>query len=164
MLLRLERIHGRWSLWISRRWNSLSISSFTSSDRFPCTFSHWVFACSLLIPKVKNSLIRCRWRIDYCTVNSFMQLLYLWSEHLYSCVTFFQVMPGEFVNSHFLSSLQFFHFMDISDEFLEVLFLVEPILREVGPALFEILHTHNSCHPFPNDWNELVFEIHECKC
>ena len=45
-----------------------------------------------------------------------------------------------------------------------MLFLVESILREVGPALFEILHTHNLRYPFPNDWNELVFEIHECKC
>ena len=45
-----------------------------------------------------------------------------------------------------------------------MLFLVEPILREVEPALFEILHTHNQHYPFPNDWNELVFEIHECKC
>ena len=40
-------------------------------------------------------------------------------------------------------------------ESLEVLFLVAPILREVGPALFEILHTHNLRY--------LVFEIHECK-
>ena len=30
-------------------------------------------------------------------------------------VTFSQFMPGEFVNSHFLCSLQFFHLMDISD-------------------------------------------------
>ena len=42
-----------------------------------------------------------------------------------------------------------------------MLFLVEPILREAWPALFEILHAHNSHCPFPNDWNELVFEIHE---
>ena len=34
-------------------------------------------------------------------------------------------------------------------------FLVAPILREVGPALFEILHTHNLRY--------LVCEIHECK-
>ena len=45
-----------------------------------------------------------------------------------------------------------------------MLFLVAPILREVGPALFEILHIHNWRYPVPNDWNELVFEIHECKC
>ena len=45
-----------------------------------------------------------------------------------------------------------------------MLFLVEPILREVGPALFEILHTHSLRYPMPNDWNDLVFEIHECKC
>ena len=43
-------------------------------------------------------------------------------------------------------------------EFLEVLFLVEPILHEAWPALFEIVHhTHNLHSPFPNDWNELVF-------
>ena len=48
--------------------------------------------------------------------------------------------------------------------YLEVLFLVEPILRDVWPALFEILHTHNLRYPFPNDWNELVIELHECKC
>ena len=28
-------------------------------------------------------------------------------------------------------------------------FLVEPILREVWPALFEILHTHKLRNPFP---------------
>ena len=39
-----------------------------------------------------------------------------------------------------------------------MLFLVEPLLREVGPALFEILHTHNLRYPFPNDGNELVFK------
>ena len=33
-----------------------------------------------------------------------------------------------------------------------------------GLALFEILHTHNLQNPFPNDENELVFEIHKCKC
>ena len=43
-------------------------------------------------------------------------------------------------------------------------FLVEAIVREVWPTLFEILHTHNERYPFPNDWNELFFEIHECKC
>ena len=49
-------------------------------------------------------------------------------------------------------------------EYLEVLFLVEPILREVWPALFEILHTHNLRYPTPDDWNELVVEVHQCKC
>ena len=62
-----ERIHGWWSPCKSRRWNRLSISFFTSSDKFPCTISHWVSACSTLIPRVKHSLIRSRWRIDYCT-------------------------------------------------------------------------------------------------
>ena len=61
-------------------------------------------------------------------------------------------MPGEFVNSHFLSSLQFFHLMDISDASIsKVLFLVEPILREVWPAFFEILLLHNLRYPVPND-------------
>ena len=45
-----------------------------------------------------------------------------------------------------------------------MLFLDEPILRAVGPALFEVLHAHNLHYPFSNDWNELVFEIHGCKC
>ena len=45
-----------------------------------------------------------------------------------------------------------------------MLFLVEPILPNAWPALFEILHTHNLRYPITNDWNELVFEIHECKC
>ena len=40
----------------------------------------------------------------------------------------------------------------------------EPILREVVRALFEILHTHNLRHPIPTDENELVVEIHECRC
>ena len=40
-----ERIHGRWFPYKSRCWNRLSISFFTSSDKFPCTFSHWVFTC-----------------------------------------------------------------------------------------------------------------------
>ena len=48
--------------------------------------------------------------------------------------------------------------------FLEVLFLAAPILRQVWLALFEILHTHKLLNPFPNDWNKLVFENHECKC
>ena len=33
-----------------------------------------------------------------------------------------------------------------------------------GLALVEIFHTHNLRYPFPNDWYELVFEIHECEC
>ena len=56
-----------------------------------------------------------------------------------------QFVSGEFVNSHFLSSLQFFQ-------------------ANSSPALFDILHTHNLRYPIPNDWNELAFEIHECKC
>ena len=55
--------------------------------------------------------------------------------------------------------------MDISDTSIsKYFFLVEQILREVWPALFEILDTHNLRYPIPNDWNELVVEIHECKC
>ena len=82
------------------------------------------------------------------------------SELLYGGATFSQFLPGEFVNSHFLSSLQFFHFMDISDVSIsKCFFLVEPILREVWPALLEILHTLNLRNPLPNDWTELVSEI-----
>ena len=42
------------------------------------------------------------------------------------------------------------------------IFLVAPILREVWPALFKILHTHNLHCQLTND--ELVFETHEWKC
>ena len=41
-------------------------------------------------------------------VHSVLQLLY-------SSLTFSQFLPGAFVNSHFLNSLQFFYFMGISD-------------------------------------------------
>ena len=58
-----------------------------------------------------------------------------------------------------------FHFMDISDaSFSKCFYSLSQFFREVWPALFEILHTHNLRNPFPNDWNELVFEIHEFKC
>ena len=30
--------------------------------------------------------------------------------------------------------------------------------------LFEIFQTHDLRFPFPDDWNELVFEIYECMC
>ena len=46
-------------------------------------------------------------------------------------------------------------------EFLEVLLLVAPTLREACPALFEILQIHDLHSPFPKDWNELMIEIHE---
>ena len=49
----------------SRRWNNLSISFVTSSGKSPCTILYWVSACSTLVPRVKHSLIKCRWRIDY---------------------------------------------------------------------------------------------------
>ena len=42
-----------------------------------------------------------------------------------------------------------------------MLFLVAPTLREAWPALIEILHIHDLHSPFPNDWNELMIEIHE---
>ena len=45
----------------------------------------------------------------------------------------------------------------------EVLSLSEPLLV-IGLALFEILHTHNLHHPIPTAENELVVEVHECKC
>ena len=41
---------------------------------------------------------------------------------------------------------------------------MEPILREVGRALFEILHTHNLRYPIPINENEVVVEIHGSKC
>ena len=55
--------------------------------------------------------------------------------------------------------------MDVSDASIsKCFFSVEQILLEVWPVLFEILHTDNLRDPRPNDWNELVFEIHECNC
>ena len=42
------------------------------------------------------------------------QLLYLRCELVYSGLTFSQFLPGEFINSQFLSSFQFFHFMNTS--------------------------------------------------
>ena len=55
--------------------------------------------------------------------------------------------------------------MDTSDVSISNCFLsLTQFLRDVSLALFEILHTHDLRCPLPNDWNELVFEIHECKC
>ena len=48
-------------------------------------------------------------------VHSFLQLLYLWGELLKSSLAFSQFVSGEFVKSHFLSPLQFFHFMNASN-------------------------------------------------
>ena len=45
-----------------------------------------------------------------------------------------------------------------------MLSLVVPILRVVGLALFGILHTHNLDSSLLTDENELVVEVHECKC
>ena len=38
--------------------NLLSTSLFTTGDRFPCTLSRWVLACSTSIPRVKLTLIK----------------------------------------------------------------------------------------------------------
>ena len=80
---------------------------------------------------------------------------------------FFPATPafvlGEFVKSHLLSSLQFFHFMDISDaSFSKCFFSLSQFFKK--PGLLSSLHTHNLHSQFPNDWNELVFEIHEWNC
>ena len=48
-------------------------------------------------------------------VHSTLQLLYLWCELLYRSLTFSQFLPGEFINSHFLSSFQFFHLVNAFD-------------------------------------------------
>ena len=61
-----ERIPGRRFPCKSRRWKSISISFFTSSDKSPCAISYWVSACSTLIPGVKHSSVRCRGWIDWC--------------------------------------------------------------------------------------------------
>ena len=46
-------------------------------------------------------------------------------------------------------------------EFLEVLFLVAPILLEAWPAFFETFHFQGLYGQFPDDWNGFVFEVHE---
>ena len=61
-----KEFHGWWPSCKSRGWNRLLISFFTSCDKFPYTFSHWFFACSTLIQRVKHSLITCRGGVDYC--------------------------------------------------------------------------------------------------
>ena len=62
--------------------------------------------------------------------------MYLWSELQYRIMTLSQFLYREFVNSHFLSSLQFFHFIDISNTSISKCFfsLSQLILREVGPC------------------------------
>ena len=74
---------------------------------------------------------------------------------------FLSILHREFVNSQFLRSLQFSHFVNTSNLSLEVLFLVEPTLREAWPALFEMFHIQDWYGQSPNDWNEFVFEVHE---
>ena len=48
-------------------------------------------------------------------IHPFLQFLYLWSEVLSRCRNLSPFLQREFINSHFLRSLQLFHFMDISD-------------------------------------------------
>ena len=64
-LFLLER-KGSW-LQISGFGSSLFVSFFASSDKFPCVLSHWAFTCSTLIPRVKHTLMRRRWRTDCST-------------------------------------------------------------------------------------------------
>ena len=71
-------------------------------------------------------------------------------------------VPKNLPTSTVFSETRFFGSYD--NKFLEVFFLVEPILREAWPALFEILHTNILHSPVPNDWNDLVLEIHERMC
>ena len=52
---------------------------------------------------------------SFIKVSSFSQLLYLRCEFVYSGLTVSQFLPGEFVNSQFLSSFQFFHFLNTSN-------------------------------------------------
>ena len=67
-------------------------------------------------------------------------------------------MSGEFVNYGFpeISSILPLHGIFVC-EYLEVLFLVEPILRGAWLALFEILHSQLGYGQSPYDWNEFVF-------
>ena len=73
--------------------------------------------------------------------------------------------PGEFVNLHFLSSLQFFHFMDVSDATISKCFFslnqffVKSSLLS-SRFFIPIIHVIH----FQTIGIELVFEIHECKC
>ena len=74
-------------------------------------------------------------------------------------------MYREFVNSHFLSSLQLFHFMDISDAIFSKCFLSLNQFFVKSDLLSSRLFIPTIyASQFPNDWNELVFEIHEWKC
>ena len=45
-----------------------------------------------------------------------------------------------------------------------MLFLAEPILHEVWPTLFEILHILDWYNRFSCDWNLVVSEDHEQNC
>ena len=71
-------------------------------------------------------------------IHSSLQLLYLWSELLYCSVTFLSIHSWrirQFASPELSSILPLHGYFRC--EFLEMLFLVEPILREFGPALFE---------------------------
>ena len=48
-------------------------------------------------------------------IHPLLQLLHLWSDPLYCLMTFSQFLYSEFVNSQFLTSLQFSHFVNTSD-------------------------------------------------
>ena len=74
-------------------------------------------------------------------------------------MTFSQFMPGEFVNSHFLSSLEFFHFMDISDAStskyffsLSQVFVKSGLLssRFFIPTIYGISHRTSFFSPSPS--------------
>ena len=83
------------------------------------------------------------------------------SEFLYCSMSFSQFWYREFVNLHFLNSPPFVHFMDVSDTSISKCFLSH---SSSNRTCFEILHSHNLLHPVPTGENELVVEVHECKC
>ena len=45
-----------------------------------------------------------------------------------------------------------------------MLFLPEPILHEVWPTLFDILHSLDWYNRFSCDWDQVVYEDHEQNC
>ena len=65
MLLLLER-ENSW-LTVSLRFSSsVSISFFTLSYKSLRAWSHRVSICSIKIPRLKHSSVRCRWWIEWC--------------------------------------------------------------------------------------------------
>ena len=91
-----------------------------------------------------------------------LQLLYWWSELLCCIMLFSQFLYREFVNSQFLSSLQFSHFMSTCDLSISKcsLSLSWPVLPVVELALFEILHIRNVHPPIPTAENKFAAEVH----